>query len=481
MKRTLLVSFLLVCAAATTVSAGTITSISPASIKVNSGEHFITIYGSGLGSVIVFDGPAGHFELNANATFSGQVHFWVPVDVVRKSGYYSVYVKGGTGDSNSVTFEVQGFKFFPFVILVADIIKFQPQNREGGYAKYEVLTGGGDPSAQVSVSCFPESGSFFKMGSTPVRCSASNSAGEKSTAEFNLVMADEVPPVIKVPTEPIVVKAESREGARVYFDVSAYDEIWGDAKPECNPQSGSVFPVGVTNVQCNATDFDGNLGINTFIIEVLGEVKWYPLTVKVPDRVAVDARSVEGEKVEWKVEVTGTKDRLPTVTCNPEVGSLFPIGFTLVRCDAIDMYGMRGSGEFYVEVRDPYAPKFSKLYASPDILPGDGRVYPIEVVASAYDDLDPAPVCSVFAVTSNQDSDLDDNESEKAYDWQITGDLTVNLRGEFTRVDRVYNIWVGCTDFYGNRVNSTARVVVPANSGGTSAPTTSSKRRSTRP
>ncbi len=198
-KRTFLFSLCLV-VCAVTASAGTITSIDPSMVKVNSGEHFVTIYGSGLGSTIVFDGPAGHFELAANAQFTGSVHFWVPGQIIAKSGFYSVYVRGGTGDSNVVQFEVRGVKFFPFVIIVSDLVHFQPSSREGGYAKYDIITAGGevfDPSPKID--CFPQSGSYFKMGNTSVRCTAVNSIGEKAEASFTLSMKDVVGPIVDVP------------------------------------------------------------------------------------------------------------------------------------------------------------------------------------------------------------------------------------------------------------------------------------------
>lgn len=476
MKRTLLFSLCLVVCAAT-ASAGTITSITPSMVKVNSGEHFVTINGSGLGNTVVFDGPAGHFELTANAQFSGSVHFWVPGQIIAKSGFYDVYVRGGTGDSNVVQFEVRGVKFFPFVIIVSDLVLFQPSSREGGIAKFDIITAGGEINdPQPRIDCFPASGSWFKMGNTQVRCSATNSIGEKAEAEFTLAMIDTVGPVLDVPREPIVVKATSREGANVQYGVKAYDEVWGEAQPECLPRSGDNFPIGVTTVQCFASDLDGNVGSAAFLVEVLGDVKWYPLKVT-GATVRVDARSAEGEKVEFKVDVTGTKDLEPTVTCSPQSGSLFPVGTTVVRCDAIDYNGMRGWTEFEVEVRDPDAPKFEKAYATPDLLRPDGRLYPIEVVAAAYDEIDLRPFCSIFAVTSNQDIHLGDDDSEKEYDWQITGDLTLELRAESSRGDRYYDIWVGCSDFYGNRVNTTTRVIVSSTALGTSAPPTSSKKR----
>lgn len=462
MKRSLLAFFLGLFAVSAT--AGTITSISPSMVKVNSGEHFLSIYGTGLGSVVVFQGPAGTLERNTSASFTGSVHVWVPEAVVRTSGLYSVWVKGGTGDSNAVQFEVQGFKFFPFVIITPEVLRAQPLNREGAYVKYNVFWAGGE-SNDGSVDCFPQSGDFFKMGQTTVECSGRNSAGESAKASFTVEVLDQVAPTLYVPREPIVVKWTQREGAIVDFDAKAYDEIWGDLPVECTPQSGSMFPVGVTNVQCNATDNDLNVGHATFVVEVVGDVKPYELLVKVPKSIYVDARSAEGEVIDYKVSVSGTDDPSPEVNCVPKPGSVFPVGSTEVVCDAIDRFGMRGRGIFPVVVRDINAPFIEKLYSTPDKLPNDGRVYPIEIVASATDDIDRLPVCSVFAVTSNQDIHLGDDDNDKEYDWQITGDLSVELRGEAIRVDRYYDVWVGCQDFYGNRVNSTTRVYVPVAGG----------------
>ncbi len=473
MKSTLVVLVLVLCAFS--ASAGTITSISPATVKVNSGEHFVTIYGSGLGSQVVFDGPAGHFELNANGTYTGNVVFWVPASIVQSSGVYSVYVRGGTGDSNSVNFTVQGFKFFPLVILTPEILRIQAKSREGAFVKYEVMPlGGEDPFP--TVECFPFSGEFFKMGSTTVDCTASNRYGEKANASFEVLVADSIGPEIYLPEEPIRVKAESREGAKVEYDVKAFDEIWGDVIPECLPRSGDMFPVGVTNVMCVANDFDGNTTTDSFPVEVIGEREYYELTLYA-DNIRVEARSPEGEKIEWKVLVEGTEDREPTVNCSHENGSMFPIGVTTVECDALDAWGMRGRTSFTIDVADPKAPHIEKAYASPDILrTADGRMYPIEIGLDVFDDFDPKPFCHVFAVTSNQTISTGDLDQEKDGDWSITGDLTVELRAEYTKYDRYYDVWVSCSDFYGNALASTARVVVPAGSGQSETP--SPKRRS---
>lgn len=456
---------------ALSASAGTITSINPSSFKVNSGEHFITIYGSGLGNVMVFDGPAGHFEINTNANFSGNVVGWVPEPIIAKSGTYSLYVRGGTGTSNTVNFTVSGIKFFPLVLFVPEAIRVQPRNREGGYAKYEVLAAGGeDPSPKVD--CFPASGEWFKLGTTEVKCTASNIYGERAEASFTVNMLDQVPPVLQLPLEPIVVKATSIEGAKVDFDVKASDAIWGDAPVDCLPRSGSNFPIGVTTVQCIATDVDLNVGNGTFTVEVLGDREPYPLTVILSEEsIFVEAESPEGARVDYKIEVLGTDDPSPEVTCNYKPGELFPIGTTTVVCDAIDAWGMRGQGTFDVTVFDPEPPLIEKLYADPDVLVNDGRIVPIQIVVSATDRIDLQPYCAVFDVTANEKIDLSDGDDPKNYQWAITGPLTVELRATRGRVaERIYEVWVSCQDFYGNQTREAARVVVRDTSGSVTAP-----------
>jgi hypothetical protein len=465
MRKSLAAVFLLLCTVS--ASAGTITSLNPSSFNVNSGEQFITVYGTGLGNRLVFDGPAGHFEVDVNATFSDRVVGWVPEAIIAKSGTYSLTVTGPNGSSGPASFTVKGFTL-PLALLMPEYIRVQPKSREGGYVNYSVYAiGGKDPNP--TVSCDPKSGSFLPMGVTTVRCIASNIYGERATGTFTVYVRDEEGPVLKLPEKAIVVGAESKEGAFVSFEATAFDEIYGDLPVECTPASGSLFYVGVTTVQCIATDPDLNVGHGIFDVEVVGEVKWYPLEVIVPDDIVADAKDPRGAEVEFEVYVKGTDDREPIVNCSHKSGEVFPVGQTLVTCDALDAWGMRGNGGFLVTVVDRVAPQILELKASPDLLTADGRIYPIEIFVSAVDDIDMEPRCEVQDVTSKEDIDLDDFDDPKSYDWRITGPLTLELRAERHGTTRVYNVWVLCSDYYGNQERTRASVAV---TGGTASKAT---------
>ena len=83
--------------------------------------------------------------------------------------------------------------------------------------------------------------------------------------------ADTVPPQVLVPDD-IVIETDNQNGATANFNPRAIDNIDELITPSCNYSSGSVFPIGTTEVTCTATDSAGNTSSNSFnvIIEFSG-------------------------------------------------------------------------------------------------------------------------------------------------------------------------------------------------------------------
>ncbi|MGH2808649.1 MAG: hypothetical protein ACRDKT_15400, partial [Actinomycetota bacterium] len=85
------------------------------------------------------------------------------------------------------------------------------------------------------------------------------------------------PPTITVPDD-IVVDATSPAGAIVEFVATAHDDVDGTTPADCEPASGSMFPVGTrglatvaTTVTCGKTDSDGNVAVaRSFSVTVRG-------------------------------------------------------------------------------------------------------------------------------------------------------------------------------------------------------------------
>ena len=93
--------------------------------------------------------------------------------------------------------------------------------------------------------------------------------GGSSTSE----PADTVPPQVLVPDD-ITLQTEDQNGASATFNPQAIDNIDELITPSCNYSSGSVFPIGTTEVVCTATDSAGNSSSNSFnvIIEYIGSL-----------------------------------------------------------------------------------------------------------------------------------------------------------------------------------------------------------------
>ena len=91
--------------------------------------------------------------------------------------------------------------------------------------------------------------------------------GGSSTSE----PADTVPPQVLVPDD-IVIETDNQNGATANFNPQAIDNIDELITPSCNHLSGSVFPIGTTEITCTATDSAGNTNSNSFnvIIEFSG-------------------------------------------------------------------------------------------------------------------------------------------------------------------------------------------------------------------
>ena len=107
---------------------------------------------------------------------------------------------------------------------------------------------------------------------------------------------------------------------------------------------------------------------------------------------------------------------------------------------------------------DDEPPVIRRVTASPDVLwPPNHTMRHVTIDVSAADDCHLAR-CKIISVTSNE-SIADHGNGHTPLDWQITGDLTLNLRAERsdTRTGRVYNITVECADNSGN----TSTAVVP--------------------
>ncbi|HLE91865.1 MAG TPA: HYR domain-containing protein, partial [Anaerolineales bacterium] len=120
----------------------------------------------------------------------------------------------------------------------------------------------------VPVTCTPGSGSSFGFGTTAVNCSATDSDGNTNSASFFVTVQDITAPAI-APHSDFTTTTSDPAGVIVnYTSPSTSDAVDGAGIASCSPGSGSLFPVGDTQVTCTATDSHGNSATSTFFIHV---------------------------------------------------------------------------------------------------------------------------------------------------------------------------------------------------------------------
>jgi HYR domain len=78
-----------------------------------------------------------------------------------------------------------------------------------------------------------------------------------------------------------------------------------------------------------------------------------PPTLNLPSEVNVEAPDASGTYVSYAAYATDDRDPSPTLTCTPSSGSLFPVGTTMVDCEAADTSGNVVTGSFPVHVYQP--------------------------------------------------------------------------------------------------------------------------------
>ena len=145
-----------------------------------------------------------------------------------------------------------------------------------------------------------------------------------------------------------------------------------------------------------------------------------------------------------------------TPTCTPASGTVLPLGATSFNCSVTDGSGNVGTCSSTVTVRDSTPPTITSVKADPiSIWPPDKRQVTVKVSVTASDACDPAPVCKVTSVTSNERLDADD--------WRVFGNQIVVVKADCDAhgSGRNYVIGVRCTDASGNSSTSSVTVTVP--------------------
>jgi hypothetical protein len=232
----------------------------------------------------------------------------------------------------------------PVINFPADF-SLEATGSNGAFVTYVVTTNGN------TLDCTPPSDIDFPLDQTTVNCVATDTFGGITTGSFHVTVTDTTRPVLTLPAD-ITVLATSGSGAIVDYTASATDIVDVSVPVSCSHDSGTLFPMGTTTVNCTAADLHGNSATGSFHVTVNSPTP--PPVLVLPSNFNAEATSAAGAVVTYAASAT---DGTP-VSCSPISGSTFPFGPTTVHCQATNPGGTT-LGSFQITVRDTTAPSIT--------------------------------------------------------------------------------------------------------------------------
>ena len=217
--------------------------------------------------------------------------------------------------------------------------------------------------------------------------------------------------------------------------------------------------------------FSGANDNDTLLLNVIAsssQLNHAPIADAGADR-AVDCAGPDGTPV--MLNATGSNDPdgdLLTFTWTGPFGVAFGVTPTVTLSEGAheitltvdDGKGGSSSDSVTITIQDATPPDIVSITTDPNSLwPVNHKMIPVNVLVTAYDACGET-LCFISEVTSNEASD-GNGDGKTETDWEITGELTVNVRAERSGkgAGRIYTITVICVDSSGN--TSTDYVEIP--------------------
>jgi hypothetical protein len=225
----------------------------------------------------------------------------------------------------------------PALTLPANITE-EATSASGAAVSY-TATANDEQDGALTPKCEPASGSTFKLGTTTVNCSVTDSGNLSDSGNFTVTVVDtKAPSLSNVPTD-ITEEATGPNGAAVSWPApTANDLVDGNVSVNCASssglKSGDTFPLGTTEVTCSTEDAAGNSDSSSFNVKVQDTKA--PAIAAHAD-VNATATGANGALVNYTSP--GTTDAVAgdgTANCTPASGSQFAVGSTKVTCTATD-------------------------------------------------------------------------------------------------------------------------------------------------
>ncbi|MCK5126614.1 MAG: HYR domain-containing protein [candidate division Zixibacteria bacterium] len=135
----------------------------------------------------------------------------------------------------------------------------------GAYVEFSIPTE--DNCGEASVITSPESGSFFVPGESYVDVIATDESGNSDTGQFLVFVFDNESPTVSCPENISAISDSGFYGAHINFSYSGQDNC-DSIYTYSEPESGSLFPAGPTEVAVIAVDDSNNRDTCYFTVDI---------------------------------------------------------------------------------------------------------------------------------------------------------------------------------------------------------------------
>ncbi|WNG19412.1 ELWxxDGT repeat protein [Cystobacter fuscus] len=199
------------------------------------------------------------------------------------------------------------------------------------------------------------SGGTFPQGSTSVKVTATDEAGNHNACSFTVTVRDTTASVVACPADQFA-EATRPEGAYVTYPEATATDAASHPQVTHDWPSGGLFPPGTTRVTATATDGANNLSSCTFSVTVRDTTA---PSLTCPGPLQAEATGPEGARLDFSPPTAADVVSRVETHSSHSSGDVFPLGETLVQAQARDAAGNETRCAFTVQVRDTTAPRLT--------------------------------------------------------------------------------------------------------------------------
>jgi len=288
----------------------------------------------------------------------------------------------------------------------------------------------------------------YDLGDTVVTLTVEDDLGAADSCQATVTVVDDEIPIVSCPVDPIL-ECRGPNGANATVNASATDNCSVESVT-CDPSSG-LFPIGMTDVTCSATDGSGNSDDCETTVTVVDTT---PPELTPPDDVQDECAAPGGTAVNiGNADSPDVCDMFVTVSNNAP--TLFSPGTTTVTWTATDADSNQSTAPQTVTINDTLPPEITCGSPATIVQPDA----PIAFTATAVDQCQGAitPVITSFDCFqfTKKGKRIDKTESCQV---AINGDTITILDSGGVNDNISWNVNV--TDSNGNQMNEVCEVLV---------------------